>query len=302
MLTTATYVGPPRAYGGQYPKRYICWHNTANTAPPINEANYARNRTDGTSSHFYCDPNVVLQSLDTAYGANHVGSAAGNRHAVAIEVTGNNSYSADYWRRCIDRIAPVVAQAMRHHGIPNRWATLDEMRAGTGPGGHITHDMARLAWGGTNHTDPGPNFPKPYVLDAVGRVLNPAPPPPPQEDDMGSNHSGQLPAAFAGDEAGNVTDKALMAVIPIDPGPGRAPHVSLACDMGAARVRVAVKADGGNWSVRTVNIDSGMGRVRVVGPDEIPGGGLVTLARCRRSATDTDDKVPVGWVVNVAAA
>src|SRR5690606_20584217 len=52
---------------------------------------------------------------------------------------------------------------MAAHGITPRRLTIAEMKAGR-LSGVITHNDMRLAWGGTDHTDPGPNFPMNHLL------------------------------------------------------------------------------------------------------------------------------------------
>lgn len=187
----ATYDGPPKGYSTSGAKKmYVAWHNTSNDASPAAEASYAKRRTDKVSSHFYCDPKTVIQSLDTAHDAWHAGSSTGNRKAVALELTGGNSWSEAYWRSVIDRVAPVVAEVCRIHGITPRFLSVAEAKAGKLTG-FVTHDDMRRAWGGTSHTDPGPNFPKAYAVAAVKRhmdiptapVVNPPKPPTPPVTD-----------------------------------------------------------------------------------------------------------------------
>ncbi len=162
------YDGPPRSYGGAYPKRYVAIHNTSNDATARAEADYAKRRTDGTSSHYYVDGTEVIQSLDTALSAHHAGSTTGNRYAVSYEITGTNSKSRAWWLSSVawPRLARQMAADCRVHRIEPRLLTVDQMRAGS-LSGFVTHDLMRLAWGGTTHTDPGPGFPMDYLLDLV---------------------------------------------------------------------------------------------------------------------------------------
>lgn len=163
------FIGPPRSYGStSYDKRYIIIHNTANDATALQEAAYAQRRTDGTSSHYYADNVDLIQSLNTKYGANHVASTTGNRHGISYEITGTNGKSRQWW---MDNVAwAKVAQSMaldcQDWDIPVRLLTIAQMRDGKSKG-FVTHDMARQAWGGTTHTDPGPNFPLEHLLQLV---------------------------------------------------------------------------------------------------------------------------------------
>jgi hypothetical protein len=164
-----------RSRAGLGPMRYVVWHATANpTSNAWGEAAFARNRTDGVGTHAAADATVCLQTQVTTLSVGHVGSGTGNRYGVAIECCGVNADSAAHWRPIIDQCVPFVRAVMAKHGIANRWLTIEQMRDGHSTG-HVTHDMARLAWGGTDHTDPGPNFPKSYVTAAVagGVALSP---------------------------------------------------------------------------------------------------------------------------------
>lgn len=156
-----------RSRAGLGPYRYITWHATANpTASPYGEATFARNRTDGVGMHAVADASVCLQTQVTSLSVGHVGSGTGNRYGISIELCGVNADSAEHWRPIINQAAPFARLVMAKYGIANRWLTIEQMRDGRSTG-HITHDMARLAWGSTDHTDPGPNFPKDHVLAAI---------------------------------------------------------------------------------------------------------------------------------------
>jgi LysM repeat protein len=172
------YDGPPKGYGNsRAPKLYVAIHNTSNDAPPRNEASYAKRRPDRVSSHFYADRTTVIQSLDTRYDAWHAGSRWGNTRAVSFELVGTNRSSESYWKAVIDRVAPVIAAVCKAHGIPAVDLTVADAKAKK-KRGFVTHDDMRRAWGGTTHTDPGPNFPMGYLVQRVNAHLKPAPKPP----------------------------------------------------------------------------------------------------------------------------
>lgn len=167
LLTTASYAGPARNYSNSGRSRmYALIHATANDATAAEEASYAKRRTDGVSCHVVADEGVALQILDLDLDAHHVGSAWGNSRALAFELRGKNSWSTAYWRRVIDRVAPAVAETCRIYSIPVRHLTVEQARNKVMKG-IVTHNDARLAWGGTTHTDPGPNFPMAYLLERV---------------------------------------------------------------------------------------------------------------------------------------
>lgn len=177
----AIYDGPPRGYGSNKThKKYIAIHNTSNSAPAVNEASYAKRRTDSVSSHYYVDKSKLIQSLNTDLRAWHAGSSQGNNYAISYEFVGTNSKSRDWWLKNIDwdAAARQIATDMKHFGIANRQLTSAQMRAGNVTG-IVTHDQMSKVWGGSTHNDPGPNFPMDHLIKKVNQYLNP---PKPVED------------------------------------------------------------------------------------------------------------------------
>lgn len=172
----------PSPHGsGTYAKRYLTFHNTSNNAPPVNECNWNRNRQDGIGFHFVGDPNDFRQGLWSYQRIGHVGSAVGNQFGISFEMVGYNSSGAEYWKHVLDRAAPSLKLVIAKYGIPARFLSIAEMRDGHTKG-LITHEMARVAWGNTDHTDPGPNFPKDYAVALLGGstpppVVTPSPQP-----------------------------------------------------------------------------------------------------------------------------
>ncbi|MFI6824459.1 N-acetylmuramoyl-L-alanine amidase [Micromonospora sp. NPDC050187] len=158
----------------------IAIHATDNTASAEAEASYATRRTDGVSAHFYVDADSIVQSLDTAARAGHAGSSTGNENAIAVEISGRSSSSRQWWLDNVawGRLAEVLAIVCRHYDVAPRRATVAQMKADPKVRAFYGHDDMRLAWGGTTHTDPGPNFPWSHLLATVEQALNPS------EDDM----------------------------------------------------------------------------------------------------------------------
>ena len=152
-------------------------HNTSNDASDEGEASYGTWRTDGTSAHLYCDDDSVTQSLDTGDKAGHAGSAAGNENAIAVEITGANGKTRAWWLANVawDKLGRVLATVIRHHwpdwSFQVRRASVAEMKANPKVKAFYGHDDMRLAWGGTTHTDPGPNFPWDRLFAAVNAAL-----------------------------------------------------------------------------------------------------------------------------------
>jgi hypothetical protein len=141
-------------------------HCTSNDASPTNECLFAMRRTDGVGLHFCSDQTTVLQCLESWYGTGHVGSAQGNEFGISWEFVGLISWSTDYWKHCIDRAAASMRLPMQKYGIPYHWLSDAELRAGTAKG-LVTHEQCSRVLGGSNHNDPGPNFPKQYLIDAL---------------------------------------------------------------------------------------------------------------------------------------
>jgi N-acetyl-anhydromuramyl-L-alanine amidase AmpD len=165
--------GPPKSYNStKYDKRYIVIHNTSNDASRQDEANYAQTRSDGVSSHYYVDSGGIIQSLRTEYSANHVGSAVGNHHGVAYEITGTNDKSRDWWLSHVawDSLAGQIARDCTRWSIEARTLSIAQMLDGQSSG-IVTHDQARQAWGGTTHTDPGTGFPMDHLITLVKQNL-----------------------------------------------------------------------------------------------------------------------------------
>mgnify|MGYP001618059296 FL=1 len=119
----------------------------------------------------------MTQSLDTGDKAGHAGSAAGNENAISVEITGANGETRDWWLANVawDKLGRVLAPVIRHHwpdwSFQVRRASVAEMKANPKVKAFYGHDDMRLAWGGTTHTDPGPNFPWDRLFAAVNAAL-----------------------------------------------------------------------------------------------------------------------------------
>lgn len=179
------YVQGKNAYSDADGKKYgIAIHNTSNDASDEGEANYATRRTDGVSSHFYCDDDSVTQSIDTNDRVGHAGSKNGNENAIAVEITGANAKSRQWWIDNVawDKLAKALAYVIKNdpnfRGFQIRRATVSEMTTNPKVRAFYSHDDMRRAWGGTTHTDPGPNFPWDHFLAKVKQAMNPIIQPP----------------------------------------------------------------------------------------------------------------------------
>lgn len=193
-VNTRIYQGPARNYtrnGKGDPvltrKKYIVIHNTSNPddAPAVNEAGWSRRRPDGVSSHYYADHREVIQMLDTDWRAQHVGSNEGNNHGISYEITGRNSWTRERWLTSVNwqALCEQIAADCHHHQIDVQLLTVAQMKAGTVTG-IVTHDQCRLAWGETDHTDPGRNFPLDHLITLVRAILAGPPPQPPAPPEL----------------------------------------------------------------------------------------------------------------------
>lgn len=293
----APYIGPPKHYGNyQTEKHAITIHATANNAPAIQEAAYAETRPDSVSSHFYVDANTVIQSLDTSLVAWHAGSEEPNEGAVAIEITGRNEWSTSEWRDSVawSKLVDLVVWLCQVHDIVPGHPSVGTLQA-IGPQGIFTHDDARRAWGGTDHTDPGPNFPLDWLLDSVRTAMGhtPTPDPAPQEDDdMPAFQTGQLNKGLG------VEHTTMLAIPPVAGGAGWGPAwLSFGADFGSARLRVAVHVDGHGWTVQELNVTNDGNRTHWAGGGELPAAaGKVSIIREALDPTDTG-QTPVAWLL-----
>ena len=178
-VSTIPFVPGRNAYVDRDGKKFgIAIHNTSNDASDAGEASYARRRTDGTSSHLYVDNDSVTQSLDTTKRAGHAGSTHGNENAIAVEITGGNGKSRAWWLANVDwvELGQVLATVIRAHwpdgSFKVRRATVAQMKANPKVRAFYGHDDMRRAWGGTTHTDPGPNFPWDRLFQVVNDALD----------------------------------------------------------------------------------------------------------------------------------
>lgn len=143
-------------------------------------------QNERVSIHAIADPGEVVTMVPLDTVAYHCGS--GNPVSLGIEHTGYAAFSPEQWVAgdskqgqapgAFDALrngARIVAEWCLKYNIPRRWLTPQE--AAAGGRGLATHNTMRLAFGGTTHTDPGPNFPYAIYLKMVqqfaGDILDP---------------------------------------------------------------------------------------------------------------------------------
>jgi hypothetical protein len=127
---------------------------------------------------------------------------------------------------------------------------------------------------------------------------------PGRDEDMPAFQTGQLPAGFGQNAAGQVDPSKVVVVLAPAGRQAAVPwgdvYMSLGCDFGVARIRVATH-DGVAWTSREVTVDSAQGRVSVPLGAANDSGTKISLARIQTSDTDTADAIPVSWMVEVGS-
>jgi hypothetical protein len=134
------------------------------------------------SAHECVDTNsrvTCVLDKDVAYAA-----PGANHNGLHLELAGRARQSRaewldDYGRRMLTGpAADWVAEKARAYDIPLEYVNAAGLRAGQR--GVTTHNEVRLAFGRTDHTDPGAGFPMDVLLNAARSRLHP----PAEEDDV----------------------------------------------------------------------------------------------------------------------
>jgi N-acetyl-anhydromuramyl-L-alanine amidase AmpD len=146
------------------------WPEKSDTAEGC--ANMFATTTRKASVHYCVDNNSVVQDLDLDYIAWH---APPNTGSVGIEHAGYANQTRTQWldpygKSMLEISAKLTAWLCAYLDIPARWLTVAQLRAGYK--GLCTHADVSNAWHETDHTDPGPNFPKDYYLARVKAYLS----------------------------------------------------------------------------------------------------------------------------------
>lgn len=157
-------------------------HTTENRigTPAENVANYQIGAKNG-SYHYLADASGKLLRENTddwvAWGTGNRGNDVG----LHISFVANAALTRAQWIANMPMLRAAawqVARWCRAYGIPAQFVTPSQLRGGIR--GISTHDGARQAWGVTDHTDPGPNFPMDVFINLVKQELNPTPAPAPK--------------------------------------------------------------------------------------------------------------------------
>lgn len=172
---------PNKHMGRRKPIRLIVWHSTESGEVRGGAHNIAAGwfakPESGVSCHVTVDdgtdaryPSGVIESVfpwDTAW---HCGNA--NSDGYGVEIVGKASQSGVEWTdpyslAAIANAAKWLKWNDQVNHIPARWLTDREVRDGFTQG-HVTHEQVARVLGGSNHTDPGPHFPRDYVMGLFG--------------------------------------------------------------------------------------------------------------------------------------
>jgi len=106
--------------GGQMTPTYIVIHNTANSAPAVNEAKYlnSSSNTSSTSFHFAVDDTNVYQTVNMIYNSWHAGNITMNKKSIGIEIAKSTITDTDIKDKAIDNGAKLTAMLMEYYNIP----------------------------------------------------------------------------------------------------------------------------------------------------------------------------------------
>ena len=161
--------------GNNLPATRIVWHTTesgsypAASAPGVaaNVASYFQRHDCGGSAQYITDIAATLHVLSDntiAWGA------PPNPGSVHIEICGTRYYTRSQWLSsqvwpAVQNAIHVAAELTTRLTIPI--AKLSPTDLVNGHHGHCGHVDVSQAWGQTDHTDPGPDFPWDLVIPAI---------------------------------------------------------------------------------------------------------------------------------------
>lgn len=150
--------------------RYIVIHD-AEGASAKGVANYGASVDRPVSWHVTCDDDYLIRCLPDSFIA--WAAPPCNTNGLQIELCGFASWSKFKWyyhQSTLKRAAWQVAEWCRTYKIPPRWLTATELDEGKQKG-ILTHALVSQVYKQSDHSDPGPNFPKRYFINMVKRRL-----------------------------------------------------------------------------------------------------------------------------------
>lgn len=135
---------------------------------------FAGSTAPQASAHYCVDSNSIVQCVreeDVAWAA-----PGANSDGIHVEHAGRANQTAAQWadaysRKELDVSAGLVADITRRHGIPARWLSVADLKAGRR--GITSHANVSLAFRKSNHTDPGPGFPSGAYVALVAKKRKP---------------------------------------------------------------------------------------------------------------------------------
>ncbi len=144
-------------------------------------AAYDARREDGTSTHFFCDQNTTVQCVFTGDRAN-AARGTGNARGIHFELCGRAAQSPAQWHDdastgTLQQFERQAARVAAKWSIPVRHLTVAQIR--DFEPGFVEHNDLSRAFGESDHTDPGKNYPWSETLTNIRAILAP-----PKEDDV----------------------------------------------------------------------------------------------------------------------
>lgn len=177
---SARWFGPGRSV----PIRVIVIHDMEAPKGPETAENVAHwfatmPATSKASAHVCVDNNSAVRCVADGDRAWHAPGA--NSDGLGLEIAGyakqtRAEWLDDYSKAALDQAAKVTADWCKKYNIPVRKLSVAQLKAGQK--GIVGHVDVSNAYGQTNHTDPGPNFPWDHFIARVNAFMGPAKPSP----------------------------------------------------------------------------------------------------------------------------
>jgi hypothetical protein len=122
------------------------------------------------SAHYCVDDDSVIQCVRLADSAWTVGNRPGNNRGINWEFSGFARQTREQWLDAFGlamfhQAAPYIRADATKFKIPLKRCSVADLKVFRP--GITSHNDLRLAFGGTTHTDPGPNFPWDVFMDIL---------------------------------------------------------------------------------------------------------------------------------------